>query len=144
MEQEYPDDGKTFGCAVIYGALLALTGIVLAAYVLLDGVPASVATAMGGEGAVTAIVLLGSLTAVVVGAGLWYEMAWARRLVVLLHSLGALLGIGVALLPLVSRGPALSALATPATALMGVVVNVVIVAWLLRKGEPEDGDNRHL
>jgi hypothetical protein len=144
MEQEYPEDGTTFGCATIYGALLMLTGIVVAVYVLLDGVPLSVADVLGGEVVMTTSVLVAALVTVAVGAGLWYEQLWARVLVLFLHVLAALLGLGVALLPLVAGangGPVLAGLATPATALMGVVVNVVIVAWLWRSWQPEDDEH---
>lgn len=138
MEQEYPEDGKKFGCAVIYGMLLALTGIVLAAYVLLDGLPAPMATALGAKEMVTIAVLLAGAVAVTVGIGLWYEQVWARGVVILLHGLGALLGLGIAFMPLVSGGRARYGLVTPATALMGVVVNVVIIAWFWRDREPEE------
>lgn len=138
MEQEFPEDGKRFGCGVIYGFLLALTGIVLAAYVLLDGVPAPMAATLGTKEMVTITVLLVGAVAVTVGIGLWYEQAWARGVVILLHGLGALLGLGIAFMPLVSGGRVASGLVTPATALMGVVVNVVIIAWFWRDWEPED------
>ena len=138
MEQEYPEDGKKFGCTVIYGILLALTGIVLATYVLLDGVPASMVAALGAEEMVPATVLLAGAAAVAVGVGLWYAQLWARGVVILLHGLGALLGLGIAFMPLVSGGRARYGLVTPATALMGVVVNVVIIAWFWRDREPEE------
>lgn len=141
MEQEFPDDSSTPGCAVVYGVLLALAGIVLVAYVFLTGLPAPVEAAVGGVGATNLTVILLGLAAVGVGAGLWQEREWAWWLILLLHSLAAVVGLAMALLPLVADeigGRPLPGLATPATALMGVVVNIVVVAWFWRERAGED------
>ena len=140
MEQEFPDDGSVSGCALVYGVLLALAGVVLVVYILLTGLPEPVAAAVGGERAIEVPLIVLGLGAVGIGAGLWRGQEWAWWLILLLHSLAALLGLGVALYPLIAGeigGRPLSGLATPATALLGVVVNIVIVAWFwkIRAGE---------
>lgn len=141
MEQEFPEDDSVSGCALVYGVLLALAGIVLIAYVFLTGLPAPLEAIVGREGTVEGPLILLGLAAVAVGAGLWWGQAWAWWLILIVHSLGALLGLGVALLPLFIDeigGRSLSGLATPATALMGVVVNIVIVGWFWKNQEEEE------
>jgi hypothetical protein len=141
LEQEYLDDDGLSGCALIYGMLLAFGTLTIAVYVLLTGIPPQVARALGGAPIAAGVILLSVLLALVVAAGLWRGQVWARWLVFLLHSAGALLGLGVALLPLFlarDGGRTVVALASPATALMGVVVNIVIVAWFWRNRDTRD------